>query len=664
MNFSGLKRLIESADQQSFYDVALLLLEQLGYRELNVVDGPNDGGKDVESNRKNVQIQLSVRKDWEKKIREEASKAIKNAKTHLVFVTNRHITQVAEAKFRRGFAERSEIELTIFDSNRIATNLSAPGRIAKSYSLLGVDIKVRGRYSVKDIAASVALLFGDEALELREKTVDSFTISWLRRNRGAADSRLIEAVASLLPGANPERLVNSSVSRLRGKGAIVGTSQQLELSESEKARVDSAESELCAARTADLQVLSERFELPASVAEQLLDIVIELTLRSNRAGWTSAIDDDLKGFLKSRGLTGRKNELNEVVSNLSTVTKFGYIGTIDKVFSTNTFDIFRAMGGSADIKIVLDTSVALPLVFSLEFGARISGYSSASFGMKGVADSHGFPMLLPRPYLNEMASHGFRALEFVESYKIFEPELRGVMRSSPNAFVSHYAAISERAHDRGDKILGFSQFLEHFGVRSGSTIGNAERVIQGILESHQISVDWDGRFDGDLRQEIADKKKNYPEVLIRHDAAVCTHIRNDIGSGHIFATWDRILIDLLQGTLRIYAESPGRIVDWLSFTQGIESGIDGSLEMMSALAIVDEGAASRVAEKLLQISESEQAYKLNEMIRVARAKTSSSDLGLEEIEQMIDVELSELGLTVSSVEALEGLGSVPEEGRA
>lgn len=516
---------------------------------------------------------------------------------------------------------------------------SAPGRIARSYQLLGVEVRATAKFSVADVAASVALLFGDEAQELRERTIDCVVMAWLRHHNGTPESKLIATVSELIPGAHPARLVAASVSRLRARGSIVGSKNETSLSEQDKDKVDSAESELSGAREADIKLLSETFELMKETAEKLLDMALELTIRSSRAGWSSAIGDDLRGFLAEHGLSRKRKQINEVIAGLSTVNKYQYVSTIDQLFSTNTFDIFRALGGRTDISIVLDTSVALPLIFGLEFERGISGYSSASFAMKRVGDSHGFPLILPRPYLNEMASHGHRALEFIDVYETFEPELRAVMKSSSNAYISHYAAVSERAIESGDSPLTFAQFLAHFGIKKGGSVGNTERVMEGILEAHQISVVWDNRFDGELRDEIAKQKRHDPEIVIRHDAAVCSHLIKNVDKGYIFATWDRILIEILLSGLRVYAQNPGRIVDWLSFAQGIETGIDGSVEIFSALAIVEESAATKLAEKLGRIRDTEEAYKLNSIIRDARSKAHEETLTPDEVAHIIEVEL-------------------------
>jgi hypothetical protein len=121
---------------------------------------------------------------------------------------------------------------------------------------------------------------------------------------------------------------------------------------------------------------------------------------------------------------------------------------------------------------------------------------------------------------------------------------------------------------------------------------------------------------------------------------VCSHLIKNIEQGYIFATWDRVLTDLLLGGLRIYAENPGRIVDWLSFAQGIETGIDGSVEILSALAIVDENSATKLAEKLSRINSIEDAYKLNSMIQEARSKADDGAVPDDEVARIINNELT------------------------
>ena len=92
MYFSALRKLIGSAEEVRFYDVAILYLGAQRYRDLSIVDGSGDGGRDVTCSRSDLRIQLSVRRDWENKINEEAAKTAAAGVKHLIYVTNRAIS--------------------------------------------------------------------------------------------------------------------------------------------------------------------------------------------------------------------------------------------------------------------------------------------------------------------------------------------------------------------------------------------------------------------------------------------------------------------------------------------------------------------------------------------------------------------------------------------
>lgn len=68
MYLPALKNAIQNLEEKRFYDIALMYLSVLGYKELSMVDGAGDGGRDVICSRNDLRIQLSVRKDWQKKL--------------------------------------------------------------------------------------------------------------------------------------------------------------------------------------------------------------------------------------------------------------------------------------------------------------------------------------------------------------------------------------------------------------------------------------------------------------------------------------------------------------------------------------------------------------------------------------------------------------------
>jgi hypothetical protein len=139
----AIKTAIQHLEEKRFYQVALMYLEQIGYRDLSVVDGVGDGGRDVVCSRADLRIQLSVRKDWDKKINEEALNTLSAGKRHLIFVTNRIISPQVEQEFLdSGYSQKGNVDLTIADLRRIATALTRPGVIHRAYEMLGMAVPV------------------------------------------------------------------------------------------------------------------------------------------------------------------------------------------------------------------------------------------------------------------------------------------------------------------------------------------------------------------------------------------------------------------------------------------------------------------------------------------------------------------------------------------
>jgi hypothetical protein len=153
----AIKTAIQNLEEKRFYSVALMYLEQLGYRELSVVDGSGDGGRDVICSRDDLRIQLSVRKDWERKINEEALNTLDAGKRHLIFITNRIISPEAEQGFLdSGYKPKGSVDLTIADLRRITTALTRPGVIRRAYEMLGMAVPTELRAEPKDIAISTS----------------------------------------------------------------------------------------------------------------------------------------------------------------------------------------------------------------------------------------------------------------------------------------------------------------------------------------------------------------------------------------------------------------------------------------------------------------------------------------------------------------------------
>ncbi len=125
MYYSGLNKVIRDLEEKKFYDIALLFLSAKGYPDLVIVDGTGDGGRDVASKWEHIRIQLSVRRDWDKKINNEAKLALDKGAKHFIYVTNRRIKDHERDQFlQNGFQYKDRVEITIYDLAAISTSLN------------------------------------------------------------------------------------------------------------------------------------------------------------------------------------------------------------------------------------------------------------------------------------------------------------------------------------------------------------------------------------------------------------------------------------------------------------------------------------------------------------------------------------------------------------
>lgn len=637
MYFSALRRTIQSLEEKIFYDIALMFLEVLGYKDLSIVDGPGDGGRDVVSSRTDLRIQLSVRRDWERKINEEAETTRLSGRRHLVFITNRQISPARENEFLTSeYLEAGKVEVTIHDLADVSTTLSRPGVIKRSYERLGMVIPQQLHATPEEIAISSVLLFSKEARELREEMIEALVRAEFLRGGNHTEVDVINAVSVAFPYAGIERAAASAVSRLRVSRRVVTSSGGLALSDAERSTMEAAELEYLAAIAKDVATLGALTRLSPEQSRQLLDLATNLVSQSRDLSGKGPAEEQLRAFLAGHGLTRRRTQIYEALSTSAVAGLRRYGSTVRQIFETDTFDIYRALGQRTDLTMVLDASVAMPLIFSLAFRPATSRYGVSALALKRAADAHGMRVVVPRCYLNEMAAHGMKALEFLEIYKQLPEDATEALTSSQNAYLSHFSHISWELRTEG-KALTLDAFLRYFGIYAGRSIGHIENKIQSVLDQFGVRILPDRRYDPEIKREIVEKKPNEDRLIVDHDAIVCTILKEDDEKGFIFVTWDRVLTIIVEDLTRVYADTPARAIDFLAMTVGSNVESDINYETFSALLHADEQKAERLARAVERIRTADQVYKLDAYVSAARRQDSKWQLRAAEVENILDL---------------------------
>lgn len=641
MYFSALRKSLQALEEKRFYDVALMYLEQIGYRELSIVDGSGDGGRDVVSSRNDLRIQLSVRKDWANKINDEAERTASLKARHLIFVTNRPISPAAEQDFLADdFKQGGVVDVSIHDLNRISTALARPGVIRRSYEMLGMSIPADIQATPGEIAISSLLMFSDEARELRQEMIEASVRADIYKHPSTTEAELVHRVSASLPGGNQpivnERTITSAVSRLRIAKRITMKGQALDLSPEERQLMVASEVEFAGARETDASMLAPITGLTSDQNKELIDLAANLVIQSRDLMSGGPAEEALRAFLAGHGLTPKRQKIYEALSkgSLAKLRQFG--STVNELFETNTFDIFRALGRRTDLTMVLDASVAMPLLFGLAFRPAKSRYGVAAQALKEAADAHGIKMIVPRCYLNEMAAHGALALEFSDIYNQLPEAAVEPLRSSQNAYLSHFTHIKRETETGGDD-LSLGEFLGYFGITKGRSISQIENKIQSVLDTFGIRIEPDRRYQQALRNLIVERKTKEPRLVVDHDAIVLTMLKDDDDKGFILVTWDKVMIDLVEDLARVFADTPARTIDFLAMATGSNFETDTNYEALSALLHADERKAEKLAQAIEKIRTVDQVYKLDRLVSAARAQAPSGwQLRPGDVESILD----------------------------
>lgn len=621
MIFSTLKRAIQALEEKSFYDIALLFLSAHGYKELSVVDGTGDGGRDVTCSLKDLRIQLSVRRDWQRKVNDESKLTLSAGKSHFIYVTNRQISPAEEIDFQsKQHVNRGDVIVTIYDLNAISTTLSQSGVIHRAYELLGMNVDGRLQATAKEIALSTLLLFSPEAKELRVNIVEASITGWMLKNEPTSENRAIAAVALLLPYPAVLDDIKQSIRRMRAEGRIVEVNSQLSLSTQELEKAKAAEEEYLQSTSADIKLLESKYGLTSDDARRLLALALELIVRDRPFEERSVRADALEEFIAEKKLKRRKVALYEDLSRTG-VAKFEQYGNaIERILSTNTFDIYRAFGRRTSITMVLDASVAMPMLCGLAFRSVRSRFGIAAEKLRALCEEHNFEIVVPSFYVNEMASHGLKTKDFVETYKSLPVEARDTLSASRNAYLSHYTRLRDIMTSDGETPPTLEEFLKHFGFGPGSGLRTAENRLSTLMDEHGIRTLRYSHMDAELRQRVAQRKDALQSShIIDHDAMLLSLLQEDHDSGFVFSTWDNILINMVAEIDRIYADTPARVIDFLSMAKGSNYECDQSIDLLTSLIHIDEAKAAALSQKIENIQSTEQAFRLRIFVDEARA---------------------------------------------
>ena len=519
MRLDALEQLIHSADSSSFRELCLRYLRLSGYQEPSLTDGTGDLGRDISLWQLGVEeplaIQVSVQKNrWQQKATGDAVQVKEKLEiNNFFYITTLRVSGHDEQGLTNELWANHKIHARIIDCRSLASFFHVERRPQDVLEALGISDKesaygprLEGPSLQEDLAYAYAF-FGTEVDTFRKDMIERSVVAYITRESEPPEREMAEKSVSAALGLDDNRvtLVSSRIDHMLQRGDIVFKEGKLAASVAaveESRAIRTLRSKQWRELQDQISTLLGNSGLRGAKLEKLTIEVSDtagalimssadtakrsVTPGSDPAPVRKQIEVKLRQLehrLTSAGIAIEEartlmKELTACISEseIGQTLLAGYL-FMSLIDLSNT-NLLQALGGRAKLEILLDASVAIPILASLLYEAHESTFFRTSLRAYNQAVHHDIELMLPFDYLEEAASH------LIDASRLYEP-LRAEgedLRFSQNAFVAHFATLtSEGKYDRS-----FAQYAAGFGltrvVRSRSEFRSERNRVMDFMQ--------------------------------------------------------------------------------------------------------------------------------------------------------------------------------------
>ncbi|MBK9304482.1 MAG: hypothetical protein IPM94_11480 [bacterium] len=431
MQTESLARLVFSADFLTFRSIAIDFMERRGFLAADLVDGPHDGGTDLRlfvahPSPTQIAVQVTVDRKWEQKITQDARKVRDRlGLIHIFFLCNYRIpearfTAVADMIFRE-----TAVNVTRFDGQTIASSYHQWGATHRLLELCDLPIPARPEAAnrmlqAKLLAADSFLAFSEEATDFRSAVREAAAIAVIYNSeRALLRNECAAAIANHLGlPVEQHRQIESLLDRLiQRRDLQVSETGIMVISSAKRSSLDAA----AAVTSRDRIQLAEDIRLLLrgatqvrtigdSVVNPILDAAGAAALAAGYVWSSNALDAN--GEPSLRALRTRLRNLHAALDAAAVPdgvdTRSAIVTSIAEVVSASPYGqclaaaelyfniailneecLATILGGGLDADIMLDASVAMPMLSSLLFRPAGSRFSFSAHRLYRSAEAHG-----------------------------------------------------------------------------------------------------------------------------------------------------------------------------------------------------------------------------------------------------------------------------------
>ena len=623
MKLDSLVRLIASSDFMAFREMAIRFLVLRGYVDPSLTDGWSDGGTDVRifhkpPNPAKIAIQITVERDWSKKLRDDSQKIKDRLDIDtLIFISSRRIPETDFHEESQQIWLDYNVHVSKMDSQAIASTFFNAGETAFVLNSLGIDTSresSHSQYSPKDDLAASFLFFSEETLDLRKEIVRSAIFSsLLQEPNGISRDQLRSKTLAILNLTIAEgHRVDSSIDRLLQSGQIIQTETLIKLKDN-----------LREAGLSNLVIRDQEVDgLKAKLTELILkpnprrrleDDFLEKILEHSGA-LIAAVSSNINSELShqwgtanaiGRSINKRLRAIHALLDSINFPTgemRNGFLYDLTTIVSSTLIgkqflvselltvlnqldsqDLVRAFGAKQGVEILLDASVAIPILSGLLYKANADRFGFPTMKLYETFQDSNINLILPLDYAQEAATH------LVWAYRDYRNIIsEGELIGSDNAYVAHYVALTKEFASLHflDYVsgLGFPKGFADRNLYDDATFYSCRDAIMPKIQRHfelyNISVRPLGTPSRTAMQEaetavsyaMHDLQIHRPSVVLKHDTrtiAYLTDTERKPEYATLLCTWDSLHFKV-RSELDTYwgAMTPSSIIDLFSFCVG------------------------------------------------------------------------------------------------
>ncbi|WP_437395053.1 hypothetical protein [Flagellimonas lutimaris] len=596
--------------------------EKYSTNQVRIIDGPYDGGNDLEilienqEIRKNIQITVQKHK-WENKLEKDLLKAKENVQkfsylTKLEFYSSQNISKEKRNRLETAAEVNHGLDLKIIDATILSNDSETYKSIAQiTYKAHGIKANSLNGNLSKESKILFDVLSGNKnTVEIRKNLIYSYIYSYLFNNPNSRFESIIEEVNNYLQNNIDEDYLLKEINYLKSKGHIVtpNSKEQYQLSVKKQSEIENIHKKI-QIQEHKLVVEIEKFILNHSINCEVSELVEAIhkiyienyqididEIKNTSNSFSSSLKksfNDLQTFLIEKGI----NRKDAGFVSKEILTKCSEKEYLNKLATTSLFaNLYNSHKLEEYLNnrlqtVYVDTQILIRLLciyFNEDFEYEDSALIAVKSFHKSVSsNSENVHLVTSVDYIQEVSGHLQEALKL---QRFLNLSFISEFGASKNVFYNVYNRYKEVGEISDDMdLVDFIQDLlgeEHDVFEEENFINNVTNRLCELYEIAGFEIIWHPNYenyssikrDYEISLAYAGKERSYTArendlrtILYLSSEDLHLNPENGVLNEPFLITWDSAFYNFRKTLLKKYRQlsywyiySPLKFIDRLS----------------------------------------------------------------------------------------------------